>query len=241
MIYKTQGIVFRATDYSDSSLIVKIYTEVYGIQSFIVKGAKRKGASVKSNLFQPLTLLELTAYKNEKKQLQTLKEIRVATPLISIYSSPVKMSLLFFINEVVYKCIHEEEGNPNLFLFLQESIQLLENTEENYINFHLIFLMRLSRFLGFYPKGNFSDANCLFDMQEGLFLNTPPSHTRYLTIERSLLLNKLLLSNYYDMGNLVVSAIERRKLLEVLVEYYEIHLSHIGKLNSHKILQQIFE
>src|SRR5687768_783855 len=101
MIYKTRGIALRTTNYSDTSIIVKIYTEQFGIQSYLIKGAKRKNAPIRANSFFPLSLLELIVYKKEKRQLQILKEVRVETPFSSIPNEPAKTSLVFFLNEVL--------------------------------------------------------------------------------------------------------------------------------------------
>ena len=240
MLHKTLGIVLRTTDYSDSSIIAKIYTEQFGIQSYLIKGAKRKKASVKSNLFQPLSLLELVVYKKEKKQLQTLKEARPEIHFTSIPNEPAKTSIVFFLNEVLLKCLHEEENNPELFSFLHETIQALDSSENNFSNLHLIFLVRFSRHLGFFPQGKFSDSNSLFDLRDGKFVGKEPMHSDFLTKENSHLLCKLILSNYYSMENLTLSGKERKNLLDILLRYYELHLSHIGNISSHKILEQIF-
>src|ERR1051326_2857465 len=163
MLHKTRGIVLRTTNYSDSSIITKTYTEQFGIQSYLIKGAKRKKASIKANLFQPLSLLDLVVYKKEKKQLQTLKEAKPEIHFTSVPHDLAKTSILFFLDEVLLKCLHEEENNPELFSFLHETIQTLDAAEKSFSNLHLIFLIRFSRFLGFYPQGKFSELNSLFD------------------------------------------------------------------------------
>src|ERR1035437_6833481 len=176
MIHKTRGIVLRTVDYSDTSLIVKIYTEQFGIQSYLIKGARRKNVSIKGNLLQPLALLELVVYKKEKKQLQTLKEVGAEIHFTSIPNDQAKTSILFFLNEILLKCLQEEEENAELFLFLHETIQTLDSVEKNFSNLHLIFLIRFSRFLGFFPQGNFSDTNSIFDLREGRFVKQEPMH-----------------------------------------------------------------
>ena len=240
MLHKTRGIVLRSVDYSDTSIIAKIYTEQFGIQSYLIKGAKRKKATVKSNLFQPLSFLELVVYKKEKKQLQTLKEARPEIHFTSIQNEPSKTSIVFFLNEILLKCLNEEENNPELFSFLHETIQALDSAEKNFSNLHLIFLVRFSRYLGFYPQGNFSESNSLFDLREGKFVNKEPMHSDFLTKENSNLLGKLILSNYYSMESLILSGKEKKNLLDILLRYYELHLSHMGSISSHKILEQIF-
>ncbi len=240
MLHKTRGIVLRTTDFSDTSIIAKIYTEQFGIQSYLIKGAKRKKATIKANLFQPLSLLELIVYKKEKKQLQTLKEAKPEIHFTSIPNDLAKTSILFFLDEMLIKCLHEEENNPELFSFLHETIQTLDSAEKNFNNLHLIFLVRFSRFLGFYPQGKFSETNSLFDLREGRFISKESLHHDYLTKENSLLLSKLILSNYYSMENLELNGKERKNLLDILLRYYELHLSQMGKISSYKVLEQIF-
>ena len=240
MLYKTRGIVLRSVSYSDTSIIAKIYTEEFGVQSYLIKGAKRKNASIKANLFQPLSLLDLVVYKKEKKKLQTLKEASVETHFTSISSDPAKSSIVFFLNEVLLKCLQEEENNPELFSFLHESMQTLESAEKNFSNFYLVFLVRLSRFLGFYPQGKFSDASCYFDMQDGCFTNTEPLHPDFLNAETSRLLSKVIISNYFMMESLTLSGNERKHLLDILLRFYHLHLSNMGSITSHKVLEQVF-
>lgn len=240
MIHKTRGIVLRTVDYSDTSIIVKIYTEQFGIQGYLIKGARRKNAFVKANLFQPLSLLELVVYKKEKKQLQTLKEAQAEIHFVSIPNVPAKTSILFFLNEVIVKCLQEEENNPELFSFLHESIQTLETSEKGFANLHLIFLIRFSKFLGFFPQGNFSEANYIFDLQEGKFANKEPLHPDFLGRENSKLLSKLVFCNYYSMSNLALSGKERKNLLDILLRFYQLHLAHTGSISSHKVMEQVF-
>lgn len=239
MLYKTRGIVLRSVDYSDTSIIAKIYTELFGIQSYLIKGARRKNASIRATLFQPLSLLELVVYKKEKKQLQTLKEVRPEIHFTSIPQEQSKTSILFFLNEILLKCLQEEENNDELFSFLHETVQTLETTEKDFANFHLIFLIRLSRFLGFFPQGNFSETNSIFDLREGKFTHKEPIHPDFLTKENSKLISRLILSNYYSMNTLALTGKERKNLLDILLHFYHLHLSNMGSIASHKILEQV--
>jgi len=241
MLHKTRGIILRTVDYSNTSIITKIYTEQFGIQSYLIKGAKRKKASVKANLFQPFSLLELVVYKKEKKQLQTLKEARPEIHFSSIPHEPAKISILFFLNEVLLKCLQEEEKNPELFSFLHETIQTLDSSEKNYSNLHLIFLLRFSKFLGFFPQGNFSETASVFDLREGIFIREEPRHPDFLRKENSKLLSKLIFSTYYAMGGLTFSGKERKTLLDILLHFYQLHLSRMGSISSHKVLEQVFK
>jgi DNA repair protein RecO (recombination protein O) len=240
MLHKTRGIVLRTVNFSDTSIVTKIYTEEFGVQSYLIKGAKRKNASIKANLFQPMSLLDLVVYKKEKKKLQIMKEAGVEIYYNSISNDPAKTSILFFLNEILLKCLQEEENNPELFSFLHESMQMLESAEKNISNFYLIFLVRLSRFLGFYPQGKYSETNLFFDLQEGGFTKTEPMHPNCLGGENSKLLGKLLISDYYSMEGLALSGKERKTMLDILLHFYQLHLSNMGSISSHKILEQVF-
>jgi DNA repair protein RecO (recombination protein O) len=182
----------------------------------------------------------MVVYKKEKKQLQTLKEARPEVYFTSIPYEPVKTSILFFINEVMLKCLREEEHYPELFSFLHETVQMLDVSEKNYSNLHLIFLIRFSRFLGFYPQGTFSPTNCFFDLRDGRFVSEEPLHPDFLTKESSGLFWKLLLINYYSMEKLFLSIKERKHMLNTLLRYYELHLPHFGTISSHRVLAQLF-
>lgn len=230
----------RTVDYSDTSIIAKIYTEEFGIQSYLIKGARRKNASIRANLFQPLALLELQVYKKEKRQLQILKEAGAEIHFTSISADPAKTSILFFINEILLNCLQEEENNPELFSFLHETIQMLETSENQFANFHLLFLFRFSRFLGFYPQGSFSEASPIFDLQAGTFVSAEPMHHDYLTDESSRHFGRLMVSNYYSMSKLPFSGKERKNLLDILLRYYDLHLSNMSNITSHKVLEQVF-
>lgn len=240
MIHKTRGIVLRTVSYSDTSIITKIYTEEFGVQSYLVKGAKRKNASIKANLFQPLSLLDLVVYNKEKKKLQILKEASVEFHYSSIPADPAKTSVLFFMNELLLKCLQEEENNPELFSFLHESMQTLEAAEKNFSNFYLIFMVRLARFLGFYPQGKASETTPYFDLQEGQFVNSEPLHPNYLGKTDSALLSSVITGNYYSMESLSITGQDRRSLLDVLLRFYHLHLSNMGSISSHKVLEQVF-
>lgn len=241
MLFKTRAIVIRSIDYSETSIIVKVYTEEFGLQSYLIKGAKRSKASIRASLFQPLFLLNLNVYNKEGKQLQTIKEATLDIPLNSTYTNPSKISILFFINEMLNKCLQEAEANPELFSFLHEAIQFLDSAEAHFTNFHLIFLVRLSRYLGFYPQGNYTASTPMFDLREGRFVRQLPTHPDYLLDNKSKLIYQIITSNWYSMEKLEVSYQERKEILENLIRLYQIHLSFMGNISSHKVLEEIFK
>ncbi len=150
MLHQTKGIVFHSLKYSETSVIVKIYTELFGIQSYLIKGLRSSGSKIKPGLFQPMTLLDLVVYHKEKQVLQSIKEVHLALPYQEIPFDIRKSSIALFLNELVYKTIREEEANPDLFEFIWNACLELDATQEPVNCFHLLFSVRFCHFLGIF-------------------------------------------------------------------------------------------
>ena len=152
MLTKTQAIVLHALKYGESRMIVDMFTRDQGRLSFIVNLPKTQKGRLKKQYFQPLTLLDVEADIRPKAQLQKLRDIRLLRPFTSIPFQPEKLSISLFIAEFLYHALRGEQQNIPLFDYIESSIMWLDERDEHYANFHLVFLMRLSRFLGFYPN-----------------------------------------------------------------------------------------
>ena len=240
MLHKTRGIIFNTFKYSDNSVIAKIYTEEFGLQSYLVNSVHRKKANTKIAVLQPLTLVDCVVYRKEKKQLQHAKEIKCSHPYVTIPSEIAKSSILIFLNEILYKSIKEEEKNSKLFEFIHTSLQVLDLKTENCSNFHLLFLAQLTKYLGFLPSGNFSEDTPYFDLQAGSFKSLEPKHPFCLTKNFSEKFNLLLNLSQDKLALLQITNGERKVLLEKLILYYEIHLDTMREIKSHKVLEEIF-
>jgi DNA repair protein RecO (recombination protein O) len=240
MIHKTRGIVLHQLKYSDTSLIVKIYTELLGLQTYLVKGARSKRSSFRSSHFQPLTMLDMVAYHREKNELQHLKEAEISEPFHSISSDLRKSTISLFLSEILMKALNEGEANTELFSFMGSSLQFLEMQEEGIEYFHLFFLSRLSLYLGFYPRGNPSKAGEFFDLREGKFSPAPPPHPDYLDRELGTKLYMLSTLKAGEIPSLNMDKSARSELLHAILLYYQIHLSGLGSIRSAEILQEVF-
>ncbi len=240
MIDNTRGIVFQSVKYSESSIIVKIFTENFGLQSYIIKGIRSKKARMKSALFQPLQLLELTVSHRENKSLNFIKEAKVAYAYQSIPFDITKRSMLMFLNEVLVRSVKEESSNVALFHWLWQSLTWYDMAENPGNDFHLVFLMQLTKFLGFYPK-NPTSALGYFDLQEGVFITNEPLHPHYISGVYTELFHLLSTTSVKDLDSLDFTTAQRRKILNTLITYFRLHLSGFGEVKSLEVLQQLFE
>ena len=240
MLHTTRGIVLQTFSYTDSSVITKIYTELFGLQSYLVNAAHSRRSATRAGLLQPLTLVECVVYKKEKKQLQRIKEIKCAQPYADIPHNIAKSSIALFLNEILCKSIREEECDQQLYEFIHHSLLLLDLSTASCANFHLYFMLRLSRHLGFFPSNNFSASQKYFDLQEGFFKTFEPHHALFISPLLAEKLNVLMNSSFENIAALPISAAERKQLLENLITYYELHIPALRNVRSHKVLEEIF-
>ena len=242
MFHTTRGIVFRQTKYSDSSLVVRILTEEMGLRSYIIKGARGPKSKMKASLFQPLTLLELVVSQKEKTDLQHIREARVAYSYQSMHNDIRKSSILLFLNELLYKSIQEEAVNPELFHFIFDHLILLDQTLENPANFHLLFVIHLSRNLGFFPHGSYLNENTVFDLIEGQFLQAEalPAEN-FITGLNCAWFSKLLATSPEKFYSVALPSAVRAELLEKILRYYHLHLPLTGEFKSHIVLHDVLQ
>lgn len=240
MLQKTRGIVLHHIKYSDSSVIVYIYTEISGRQAFIARGARRKKSHIKVNLFQSLYALELEIYYNPKRELQIIKEYKNIIPFVSIPYDIKKSAIAIFLGEVLYRTLLEEEGNKTLFEYLLNSIHYLDIMKEGVSNFHLLFLIQLTKYLGFYPNDNFSEQTPILDLKNGEYVPAVPNHMHYLNLKESRLFNKIQNTGFEEINSLKLNSASRTNLLARILDFYKLHHSFNGEIRSFQIMKEVF-
>ena len=239
MLEKTRGIFLHAIKYSETSMIAAIYTEVYGRQSFMINGVRSKNSTVKASAFQPLYLLDLELYYRAGHDIQRLKNARIAYPYSSIPFDIRKSSQVFFLAEILFKCLREEEPNPELFDFIFHSLNFLDLTESGVSNFHIWFLFKLTRFLGISPSQDNSQISNFFDMQSALFVSHEPIHNQFTDKHATVLFSRLFEVDFSSIETLDYSHSERNIVLEKLLEFYKIHFDNLGEIKSLGVLKEV--
>ena len=241
MIQTTRAIILHTTKYSDNATIVHTYTEEFGRISYIVNGRKGKKGGVAVALTQPLSIVELLVEHQEKRHLQRIKESRLA-PLQPV--APLDMhknALGFFIAEILYRVLKESVQDKPLFQFLQQSICSLYIINKGVANFHLLFLLQLTRFMGIYPNLNNCAQARYFDLVNGIFCNSAPTHSHVVQSNLCSYLETMLQLDYETMHQLRLNRGERNALLEVLIEYYRLQSQEHFTLKSPDVLKTLFD
>jgi len=233
----TKSIVLSALKYGDTSLIVKCFTEKDGVKSYLIRGVlKSKKGKLKPAYFQPLTQLLLTANHNNKGTLNSIKEVQVIHPYESIPVSIVKQTILLFLSEILTSIIREEEENEVLYNYVETGLIWLD-THDSISNFHLLFLLNLSRFLGFYPD---IDVNAThFNLLEGSNAGSP-NHKLSISGEKLYHFKKLLGINFDAIHTISFNKKERQMVLQIIIRYFELHLEGFKEPKSLRVLETVF-
>ncbi len=220
MIHKTRGVVFRFTRFQETSIIVTIFTEQFGLQSYIVNGVRSKSARNKIALYQPLTLLNLIVYHRENANIERIKEVSCFHPFRTLTSDIRKSTLAIFINELLNKTVKEESHAAEVFQFICDSLIALDTLDTRYENFHLVFMLKLSRYIGF-------GATQVNELVGGRVAGSD---------DESVLL-QLLAADYHTP--LKISNAQRRSILDLLVKFYQEHVEQLGEIRSLPVLREV--
>lgn len=236
----TRAIVLHSLRYGDDSLIVDMFTESDGRVSFIVKESRSKASRQRRLQFQPLSLLEITFDHRRQLQLQRLKESHFEQPLTTIPFDPPKLSLALFLGEMLWHSLRGEQQNIPLFNYLHSSIEWLDVTDGSVANFHLVFLTHLTPFLGIQPNLEGYTPHAYFDLQDGCFTTAAPLHRHFVTSDNTLFLLHLPRFTYPTMHLMRMNRTERQRVLNLIVEYYRLHMPDFPEPKSLTVLNEVF-
>ncbi len=241
MLVQSKGIVLHTIKYNDETLIVAVMTESYGVVSFSVRVSRSPRAAVRHTLFRPLALLDLVWNHKASGGLQRVTAVQASVPLLSVPYEPHKTVIALFLAEFLHHAVRTEAESAPLFAYVYQSILWLDACPEGgYANFHLVFLLRLARFLGFEPNLEEARPGAYFDMQAARFTSLRPLHPHFLFPEDAARLPLLMRMNFGTMRLFRFSGSERSRLLEHINTYYRLHLPSFPELKSLAVLKEFF-
>lgn len=240
MQVQTKAIVLRSVRYGDSQIIVDMLTELHGRLSFAVTVAKTRKGKMKKQLFQPLSMLVIAFDFRPNKQLQRLSDIRILCPFTTIVTDPYKLSVALFLTEFLSYATRNEQHNSTLFNYIAYSVEWLDNECGNIANFHIVFMLRLTLFLGIYPNMESYTPGAWFDLRDGVFTATNPMHPDVVEPADAIRLLSLIRLNFRSMHLFAMSREERSRCLHTILHYYRLHIPAFLELKSLDILGELF-
>lgn len=240
MLHKTKSIILSKVKYNDKSYILHTYTELFGRVTYSLSPSHK--GSLHNALFFPISVLEMDVDHQATKEIQRIKDAKPYLMLNNVASDPVKNAIAYFIAEVLFRFLQENDPNEQLFDFIVESVRFLDESNESVANFHLLFLVHLTFYLGFYPnwdnyvKGrsylNRSTGNCETYMFHGM---------SYVDVRTTDLLYEIAHHSYLTMSSIEISRAERKVVTDSLITYLQIHLNTSSSIKSLDVLKEIFD
>jgi DNA repair protein RecO (recombination protein O) len=244
MLQKTKGIVMRSVKYGETSLIVTMFTELFGIQSYLLNGVRttKPKNSFQPGQFQPSAVLELIVYHQEKKNLQRIKECKWAILYEHIFQDMYKNAVALFMVEMLQKCLKQPDPQPDLFYFMEDALNALDKSSPVVnANFPIFFALHLSHFFGFRMEDDYSLECDILDLKEGEFVSIMPDHQQWVGKPVSEIISGFLKAQQpADTGELRLNQETRRSVLDACLRYYAFHTTEFGQLKSLPVLQSIF-
>ena len=243
MVHKTKGVVLRSVKYGETSLVVTCFTELFGLQSYLVNGVRTvsKKGSAKANLFQPSAILELVAYHNEFKNLQRLKEFKWEYLYQHIFSDVRKNAVALFMVELLTKCLKQPETNADLFYFVEDAFHHLDEVNDTVTaNFPLFYALHLAVFFGFRVSDEYSATKHYMDLQEGSFTEVQPKHPHYLQDREAAAVSHILkIMQPAELEQLTLNQDTRRRITHAIEEYYTLHIPDFGSMRTLPVLREV--
>jgi DNA repair protein RecO (recombination protein O) len=244
MTHKTKGIILRTVKYGETSIIATAYTELFGMQTYMVKGVRQstKKSSGKAIYFQPAAILDMIVYHNEFKNINFIREYQWGHLYQHLLFDVVKNTVSMYIVEMLQHSLKQPEANPELFYMIEDTLKQLDNANHTLTaNLPLYFSLHLAGELGFRMQGEYSDMTPFLDLQEGQFVSQKPLHTYFLDKQLAEATSQLLSINFYnDLENIHFSRDVRKNLIVAYQNYVALHVQDFGEMKSLPVLQEIF-
>lgn len=238
--YTTTGVVLHTLKYGDNSLIAFVLTEKLGRRSFMIRGVKGRHGGNRMALLQPMFVVEFEASHSTKSDMDLVRDVRCAVPLVSMPFDIVKSTVAMFMAEVLYRLVRDVELDSSLFEFVCDAVQRLDDASSGVANFHLKFLVELSRHLGFYPSGEYREGDYL-DIREGCFIGSMPLSGDAMSVENSRILAQVMAADFDSLATVQLNRTSRDGFLMAMLDYFDFHLDSVHTIRSVEILRAVFD
>ena len=243
MTHKTKGIVLRTVKYGETSVVTTIYTELFGVQTYIVKGVRQGGkkSGGKAIFFQPAAMLDMVVYYNELKNLQFIRDYSWSFLYEHVFFDVIKNSVAMYIVELLLHSLKQPEANPELFYLIEDTLKQLDKGTDTFTaNLPLYFMLHLSNELGFQIQGTYSKATPVLDLREGMFVEDIPEHPYYISGELANITSGIMNIMFYnDLETIQLNRNIRRQLTAAYQQFMALHIQDFGEMRSLPILQEV--
>lgn len=241
MLTKTTAIVLRAFRIGENKLVVDFLTQAGGRVACVAVLSRSSRGSLRKQLFQPMMILDIEYDERRNAQLQKLKHARIEVPYATLNTDPLKLSITLFVAEFLYYATRGEQHNPALFTYTVGSMVWLDGCKVPFANFHLVFMMRLTMFVGFFPNTDNYIKGCCFDLRQACFSSNIPMHTDHIDGEDARRVLTLMRMSYDNMRFFRMSRHDRNRIADIILKFYSLHVPDFPELRSLQVLQELWQ
>ena len=243
MVHTTKGIILRTVKYGETSIITTVYTELFGVQTYIVKGVRQssKTSQGKASYFQPAAILDLEVHLNTLKQIQFIREFQWSYIYERVLFDVVRNAVALYVIELLQHSLKQPEANPELFYLVEDTLKEIDKGNETFVaNLPLYFILHLASELGFQIQGKYSAETPVLGLKEGFFIKKIPLHPYYLIDSDARITSQIInIKSYKELESIYLNKDKRRQLLEAYQQYMKLHITDFGEIRSLSILQEI--
>lgn len=238
-IVKSEGIILRSKKYSETSLILDVYTQDHGLQALIISGVRKAKSRSQAGVYQVMNIIDVVFYDNQKDTLSRIKEAKIKLQLKTISRNIIKSSIGMLMTEIFRNTIQQKEINPELYLFLKNWFIFLNDKEDGLGNLTIKYMLELSEYIGFQPVNNFDESRPFFDTLEAQFVASDATNKYCVSEALSGVLFRFLQTSRDDIQDIRLDRQSRSDLLDKLIQYFQLHLENFRDLKSIDILRQV--
>lgn len=240
MIEKLQAIVLSKIKHSDKANILVVYTRTHGRMAFIASAGGAKTQKIKNVLYQPLSIVEIICDINKTTELQKIRQITPLYVYKDLYFNPLKNAVGVFVADFLNHVLRESSPDINLWQYIVDSLKFLDITNRGIANFHIAFLYSISAFLGVQPDVSAYSPSAIFDMRSGCYSLALPPHNQYIKGNDAMLPMLLDRMNFANFHKYRFSRLDRNRILDLIIKYYDIHIPGVASMKSPDILKILF-
>ena len=239
MLIKSEAIVLNRIKYTDNTFVVNLFSEAIGKISVLARTSSRK-PEAKANLYAPLNIVQTELKLKDTRSVQSISYCELVKSPTAIDNDISKICISQFIAEVIMKMVKEEEQNLSLYKFFRSTIEAIENSNENIVNLHIIFLKEFAGYLGFAITNNYCSETPYFNSREGMFLPFFTSEEESFDQQLSQAFSAILAASYETGNNIRIPYVHRKEIIRQMLEYYKIHTENLSEIKSLKVLNEVF-
>jgi DNA repair protein RecO (recombination protein O) len=243
MVHNTRGIILKTVKYGETSIICTVFTELLGLQSYMVKGVRSlKAKSRKANALFPGSILDMIVYEQPNKNLQNIKEYQPYLIYQSIQEDVVKNGVSLFAMEVIHQLVASHDAQPELFDFLLQFLVSLDNASSSAIaNYPLYFIIQSAKLSGYFLSGQYSHETTFADIHEGRFSGHSSQFPPFITGDSAALMSNLNQASTLEaIQQIRMNSEERKNMLQYFLTFLQQHVPHFRELRTIAVLTAIF-